>query len=94
MTMSTRIAMTERLSDVPTPEILDLLDDDTIYELATRYFQQAARAQRESGQTINEVQASPSAASPPSGKDKAKRPLNAFMAFRSMQAHYSAKCRS
>lgn len=92
--MMSREEMEKHLSVLRTEEILRFLRDDTLLEIAERYF---ASIGINSNQ--NQVQQSPSVDTTIStfadqsrqpSADKAKRPLNAFMAFRSMQHQSSS----
>lgn len=95
--MSTRAALVGRLLAVPTAELLELLDDDAIIDLAARYFQRLAETPTEdvgslaaietaadiASSDVTAVQSAADAVSSDPFKDKARRPLNGFMAFRS-----------
>lgn len=86
--MMSRDEMERHLSALRTDEILRLLRDDTLLEVIERYF--ATLGTNSIHQEVNQ----PSAIQAPTptfqdqpklpSVDKAKRPLNAFMAFRSM----------
>ncbi|KAL6893410.1 MAT1-1-1 [Trichoderma evansii] len=85
--MMSREEMEKHLSVLRTDEILRFLRDDTLLEIAERYFTSLGM-----NSTQNEVSQSSSISKPISTftdqprhapADKAKRPLNAFMAFRS-----------
>nr|AKE48503.1 MAT1-1-1 [Ustilaginoidea virens]AKE48507.1 MAT1-1-1 [Ustilaginoidea virens] len=80
--MATRAELMQRLSMLPTHELLHLLRDETIVEIAARYFD--ASLPPNLMQPLNPI---PMPETPTQTKsyacDKAKRPLNAFMAFRS-----------
>ncbi|KAG5946829.1 hypothetical protein E4U53_006511 [Claviceps sorghi] len=79
--MATRAELMQQLSMLPTQELLQYLKDETMLDIASRYFnstfQPAMRTDfisiPMSSHLKSEVQTC----------DKAKRPLNAFMAFRS-----------
>lgn len=86
--MMSREEMEKHLSVLRTEEILRFLRDDTLVEIAERYFSSIGINSNQS-----ELQQSSSTNTPIStfadqskqpSADKAKRPLNAFMAFRSM----------
>ena len=95
--MTTRAALVERLSGVPATELLDFLTDDAIIDLAARYFQRVSEAQASDIDSLPvvdtaahlassdsaTVETTPEANSSEPAKEKAKRPLNGFMAFRS-----------
>nr|AST15024.1 mat1-1-1 [Trichoderma spinulosum] len=81
--MTSRAELEKHLSVLRTEDILRLLRDDTLMELATGYFAPLAVASNQS-----EAREPPPVTAPTSQPgeallDKAKRPLNAFMAFRS-----------
>lgn len=80
ITMATRADLMQRLAAIPAEDLLTLLEDDAIYNLAARYFHASAPSQSETSDTPSPIE--PIIGDAP--KDKAKRPLNAFMAFRSM----------
>lgn len=82
-TMATRAALMHRLATIPTEDLLKLMEDQTIFDLATKYFQNASSTQPEGVDTSSNVEPASGAPLPKPAKDKAKRPLNAFMAFRS-----------
>ncbi|KYK59754.1 MAT1-1-1 [Drechmeria coniospora] len=78
--ITTRAEILQRLSAVQCLELLQLMPDDTLLELAGRYFETL---------TDSEILRSHENSAPNIGKDhvkiasdRAKRPLNAFMAFR------------
>ncbi|KAF4119844.1 mating type protein MAT1-1-1 [Geosmithia morbida] len=77
--MATRSNLIERLSTASAADLLELLDDEPLFSLAARYFQRFPETN--SGTFQSASQAKESIAEPP--KDKTKRPLNGFMAFRS-----------
>lgn len=86
--MMSRDEMERHLSVLRTDEILRLLRDDTLLEVIERYF--ATLGTTSIHHEVNQPSAIQAPApvfqdqpKPPSA-DKAKRPLNAFMAFRSM----------
>lgn len=80
-TMASRSELMQRLAVLPTYELLRLLTDDTILEIASRCFTVGAQASIMTPPlTANEPETPP--------VDKAKRPLNAFMAFRSKNSLY------
>ena len=83
----------ERLSAVPTQNILHLLRDETIFDLASKFFQPTngpseIKTHSNNGDIIklqNAISAkSGNRVAAKVASDRAKRPLNAFMAFRSM----------
>ncbi|KAL6880925.1 MAT1-1-1 [Trichoderma novae-zelandiae] len=85
--MMSREELEKHLSVLRTEEILRFLRDDTLLELANTYFTSLG-----AGSQSNEVKPSISGETPSSSfttqaaevpTDRAKRPLNAFMAFRS-----------
>ncbi|KAL7916235.1 MAT1-1-1 [Trichoderma velutinum] len=86
--MMSREELERHLSVLRTEEILRLLRDDTLLELANTYFSSLGMRSKQ-----NEVKESTSMDTSPSSfmsqqpgepsPDRAKRPLNAFMAFRS-----------
>lgn len=80
--MPTRAELLGRLSTIPTPSLLEFLDDKILQELATRYFNHVAELEAQQSSTSNGVDGDASHASSSTSKPKAKRPLNAFMAFR------------
>jgi lipopolysaccharide biosynthesis glycosyltransferase len=86
--MMSREEMERHLSVLRTEEILHLLRDDTLLEIAERYFASLGMnsTQHEVHQpvSINTPISTFADQSKPPSTDKAKRPLNAFMAFRSM----------
>ncbi|KJK75530.1 hypothetical protein H634G_08894 [Metarhizium anisopliae BRIP 53293] len=80
--MATRAELMQRLSMLPTQELLHILKDETIFDIAAQYFDASMQSNilpsttpviHNTHKTKNTV------------CEKAKRPLNAFMAFRS---HY------
>jgi hypothetical protein len=95
--MTTRAALVERLSGVPATELLDFLTDDAIINLAARYFQRTSESQARDIESLpaidtaahlastdsTTVEPTPEANFSDPAKEKAKRPLNGFMAFRS-----------
>lgn len=80
--MPTREEIFQRLSSVRTQELLNLLSDEAIFQLASRYFESTSDAE-----VLAPVDTSAASVAPEQAKntpsDRAKRPLNAFMAFRS-----------
>jgi hypothetical protein len=84
--MATREKLMRRLSALPAEDLLKLLSDDTIFEVARKFFdtpntpyedtKPMASTDASSSTVTSEPLASPS-------HERAKRPLNAFMAFRS-----------
>ena len=80
--MATREQIFQRLSTVRTQELLNLLSDEAIFHLASRYFESTSDANylapvdnATATFAVEQTKKVPS--------DRAKRPLNAFMAFRS-----------
>lgn len=86
--MATRAELMQRLSILPTQELLLLLKDETLLDIASQYFDSAIHQN-----VLPSLNAASAPSIPIQGKppvcDKAKRPLNAFMAFRS---EYSRDC--
>ncbi|KAK5998934.1 Mating-type protein MAT-1 [Cladobotryum mycophilum] len=86
--MDSKAEIMKRLSALPAQDLLRLLRDETIFEIAARYFELTGLNQvQDRGQTqTSSVPSSTSSAAVPARaapSDRAKRPLNAFMAFRS-----------
>ncbi|PHH90961.1 hypothetical protein CDD83_2089 [Cordyceps sp. RAO-2017] len=79
--MTTRAEILQRLSLVRADVLLDLLTDEAIFQLASRYFESTSEADVLAPMDPA-ASLAPEQAKDASG-DKAKRPLNAFMAFRS-----------
>ncbi|TWU74669.1 hypothetical protein ED733_003798 [Metarhizium rileyi] len=75
--MATRAELMQRLSTLPTQELLHILKDETIFEIAAQYFDASMQSNAVPSAVPNRTKNLVC--------DKAKRPLNAFMAFRS---HY------
>lgn len=82
--MTTRSDLLPRLTLVPTEELLELLGDDAIFDLAAKCFPADASTPSESAELSATVDPSSLLVLGEPARDKAKRPLNAFMAFRSM----------
>ncbi|KKP01501.1 mating-type protein MAT-1 [Trichoderma harzianum] len=85
--MMSREELEKHLSVLRTEEILRLLRDDTLLELANTYFASLGMRSKQNEAKDASMDTSPSSfMNQQSGEpspDKAKRPLNAFMAFRS-----------
>nr|QDH06609.1 mating-type A-1 protein [Epichloe glyceriae] len=79
--MATRAELMQRLSMLPTQELLQYLKDETMLDIASRYFD--TTFQPTMTPTFNQTTMSPHLKSKVKTCEKAKRPLNAFMAFRS-----------
>ena len=82
--MSSRAALMRRLSILPTEGLLKLLKDETLIELAMKFFDSETRQVKQDTEVENldDVRKA-SQAHISMGGEKLKRPLNAFMAFRS-----------
>ncbi|UKZ74126.1 hypothetical protein TrVFT333_001785 [Trichoderma virens FT-333] len=85
--MMSREELEKHLSVLRTEEILSLLRDDTLLELANTYFTSLGMASKQNEvREYTSMDTSTSSFKNQPGEpstDKAKRPLNAFMAFRS-----------
>lgn len=79
MTIS-REELTTRLSIIPIYEVLQLLADDTLRDMCAVFFPEPVEQPTEAHHTVFE---SASQESSMATTKKSKRPLNAFMAFRS-----------
>jgi hypothetical protein len=91
--MNTKQEILERLSAVPTQNILHLLRDETIFDLASKFLQPInGPSEIKTHSTNGDIMKLKNTISAKTGNrvaakvtsDRAKRPLNAFMAFRSM----------
>ena len=80
--MANRTALMQRLSVLSTEDLLKLLPDDALAQMVTMV---VGNAQHETkghdSMMVDSV--NPANPSKSSGSDRLKRPLNAFMAFRS-----------
>ncbi|KAF4582991.1 MAT1-1-1 [Ophiocordyceps camponoti-floridani] len=74
-----------RLATLSTQKILALLTDETLFQLGAQYLQFEATTQADDASAVEVAETSPAAQLGQLVKEneKAKRPLNAFMAFRS-----------
>lgn len=81
--MTTRAELTERLSSVPTNELLRLLKDETLAEITVMYFQNIEMELMTPKPIASSITVPGSITASKKSDAKAKRPLNAFMAFRS-----------
>jgi hypothetical protein len=81
--MATRSEILPRLSTIPTEELLELLGDDAIFDLAAKCFQSNDATTNNVVEASVAVEGAALNTHTEPAKDKAKRPLNAFMAFRS-----------
>jgi hypothetical protein len=80
--MSARAQLMRRLAAIPQQELLELLEDKTIFDLAAKY---SAAHRHGIFATDNALIHEPQPIVPTPEAVKAKRPLNAFMAFRCIQ---------
>ena len=85
---ATRAELMRRLSILSTEELLSFLKDETIFEIAEAYFEKLNNDAQSSANLKACGHIAPSTATPSRSPatDRAKRPLNAFMAFRSEQS--------
>lgn len=81
--MPTRTELIERLSAVPTLNLLDFMEDKTLHELARRYFEHLEDAETQRVALSDEVQVTNNPPATIAAKRKVKKALNAFIAFRS-----------
>ncbi|KND90383.1 Mating-type protein MAT-1 [Tolypocladium ophioglossoides CBS 100239] len=81
--MLTREEIFHRLSSVQTQELLSLLSDEAIFQLASRYFQLTSAADFLAPVGAAAASFAPEQHARSTSSNRAKRPLNAFMAFRS-----------
>lgn len=81
--MATREEVLQRLSLVQSQQLLQYMPDEVIFDLAARIFHLPAE-----NRVLAAINADPVVSGTENRKgrpsDRAKRPLNAFMAFRSM----------
>ncbi|PFH58375.1 hypothetical protein XA68_13739 [Ophiocordyceps unilateralis] len=71
-----------RLAVLPKETILELLTDDAVFQLAKKYVEFEATTEADNVAAV-EVAETPAPTQPAKVNERAKRPLNAFMAFRS-----------
>lgn len=69
---------------IPSAELLELLGDDAISALAAKYLPSNQSSPGENGESSSSVDPSSLSMLPGQASPRPKRPLNAFMAFRSM----------
>lgn len=84
--MATRSDLLPRLSMIPSEELLGLLGDDALFDLAAKCLPSAESSPTTNGESSTSVDAPSLTTLPEQTSPKPKRPLNAFMAFRSLSS--------